>query len=164
MSGRIVYGWAPGRATADLDPQKVGDELERIRGRAGELTPTLVLDAARRKRSPLHPWFEWDDGSAAEKYRLWQARHLVTSVIVERVDEMESLPVRAFVSVSREGSSTREYIPTLDAREDPFFRKQVLDRALDEALKWRRRYEDLAEFAGVVAAIDETAEALRIAS
>lgn len=153
MSGRIVYGWAKGRAVAEVDPQEVGEELERIRADAGELTPTAVIEAARRKRSPLYGMFEWDDTVAAESYRMWQARHLVTSVVIEKVGRRSSPPVRAFVSVHVE--SGRVYMPTADARNDPFLRKQILDRALDEALAWRQRYEDLAEFAGVCSAIDE---------
>lgn len=160
MSGRIIYGWARGRACADLDPQVIGEELERIRGSAGGLTPAIVLDAARRKRSPLHGAFEWDDGTAAESWRMWQARHLVTSVIIERVGKKEAPPVRAFVSVAT--GSGRQYVPTVDARNDPFLRKQILDRALSEALAWRQRYQDLAEFSGVVSAIEEAEEAMHV--
>lgn len=160
MSGRIIYGWVPGRGIAGIDSQSVGEELGRIHEDAGELTPTVVLKAARRKRSPLHDAFEWDDAKAAEDHRLWQARYLIGSVIIRSVEGEDTPPVRAFVSVA--AGTGREYVPTVEARSDPFLREQILERACSEALAWRRRYSDLAEFAGVVAVIDETVEHLRM--
>ena len=40
----------------------------------GRVTPEEVIDAARRTDSPLHDYFDWDDTSAAHKYRIEQAR------------------------------------------------------------------------------------------
>lgn len=159
MSGRIVYGWVAGCSRPPLDPQVLGEELERIRAKAGDLTPAAVLDAASRKRSVLHGAFEWDDVEAGKKYRVWQARQLIGSVMIKSIDDEPSPPVRAFVSVTKD--SQRAYVPTADARDDLFLRKQMLDRACAEALAWRQRYCDLAEFSGVVAEIDKTAKRLR---
>lgn len=48
----------------------------------GSLTPEDVVNDAKYDNSPLHKFFEWDDGEAAAKYRLEQARQLIRSVRV----------------------------------------------------------------------------------
>lgn len=73
--------------------------LERLRDENdGLLKVDAIVEEARDRRSPLHKHFDWDDTSAAEKYREWQARALIQKcriVIENRSDVM----VRAFVSV-----------------------------------------------------------------
>lgn len=49
----------------------------------GQLTPELVVDAARDPASPLHKSFEWNDERAAASYRIETARALIRSVEVE---------------------------------------------------------------------------------
>lgn len=56
-------------------------ELTRIYNEAkaaGErLTPSLVVESAKPRSSPLHDEFEWDDKKAGYEYRLAQARTLI---------------------------------------------------------------------------------------
>jgi len=54
--------------------------LLMLEDKEGRLTRQGVLDDARDEDSPLHPCFEWDDGIAAEKYRLDQAGQIIRSV------------------------------------------------------------------------------------
>jgi hypothetical protein len=60
--------------------QEIIAEIERLEDRRGRITPELVLDAARDKRSVLHDCFDWDDTIAAERWRLEQSRELIRSV------------------------------------------------------------------------------------
>lgn len=63
------------------NPQIVGEycyELEQKKG--GKLTPKELVEAARDVNSPLHNEFEWDDTKAAQKYREWQARYIISSI------------------------------------------------------------------------------------
>jgi hypothetical protein len=53
------------------------EHIELIRQTTGELTPEGVLDDARNPNSPLHECFTWDDGVAAEAFRLIQAKAVV---------------------------------------------------------------------------------------
>lgn len=81
-----------------LDPQKVGDELEALRvENNGELRKDAIVEAARLRTSPLHEAFTWDDEEAAHQYRLREAGHLVTSIVV--VDDMTGEIAPAFLSV-----------------------------------------------------------------
>lgn len=151
-------GWKPrGSLTADT----VGHELEQIAARSG-LQPQAVVDAARPKRAALHPVFEWDDTIAAEEYRRHQARSLVQAIVVKRVDGKPARPVRAFVHL-RPDSEEEQYVSILDAREDPVLRQQLLQKAAAELKSWERRYRDLKEFTGLVAAIDSVVEEIRAA-
>lgn len=55
----------------------------------GTLTPKAVVEDARDPDSPLHEHFDWDDTSAAERYREEQARGLIRQVkVVIEVDEV----------------------------------------------------------------------------
>ena len=67
--------------TSDLDREQVRAALAAIVERDhGVLNPRTVLDAARDPGSILHRYFEWNDGDAAEQYRLLQVGSLVRHV------------------------------------------------------------------------------------
>lgn len=52
-------------------------EITRIYQRDGYVKPSIVLQEATPKESPLHGYFEWNNKEAAKQHRLWQARHLI---------------------------------------------------------------------------------------
>ena len=72
----------------------------------GVLLPEHVVKDARRKTSPLHDLFEWNDTAAAQKYRLQQARRVITSV---RVD----------IKVDRKVISTVGYVHNPESASEP---------------------------------------------
>ena len=133
-----------------------GAELDRI-ARARPITADAVIEEARKRGSPLHGFFEWDDSRAAQEYRLDQARHLVRSITVTVEGNGEPIAVRAFVHVG----SRQEYMPSVRAMRQSEIREEVVARALAELESWRRRYYNLREFAGVVAAIDSVTRGKR---
>lgn len=112
-----------------------------------------LVKEARKKRSPIHGLFEWDDPTAAK-----QARHLLAqyylraiNVVVINVDTSEVIkqPVRAFVPVRIEGRHRIDsYIPVqrLHDQNKRFERKSVLERAKADFESWLRRYERYVEF------------------
>jgi hypothetical protein len=75
------YRFKTGARVTGVKPAVVARELKRLE-KTGRLQPPDVLDAARPETSPLHPAFEWDDGEAAEQFRLIQARQLIRAVVV----------------------------------------------------------------------------------
>lgn len=145
-----------------VSAQVVGQTIAALANEQGRLTPSAVLDAARPEDSPIHPCFEWDDSKAAETWRLEQARRLVRAVVIVP-DNDRGVPVRAFVSLLEHDAGETDaeavprpaYVSTRSAMEDPERRRQLLMRALDEAIAWQKRYEHLEEFARVVAAIND---------
>jgi hypothetical protein len=107
------------------DAQQVGTALMAIREKRGHLTAPDVVEEARPKKSALHQYFEWNDASAAEQYRLEQARHLVRSVIITQTDEHGDIrPIRAFAKVTTEDINS--YEPIHVVLNDAELRAQVL--------------------------------------
>lgn len=145
---------------ADQDPKAVGEHLELLRQQCkGELTPKDVVDDARNPNSPLHSFFEWDDGAAAEQYRLSQARGLIRAVVAIYTQPDEpAVRTKMFVHIPEAG--TPHYREASHALSRKATRDLVLQRAWRELQQWRQRYKDLTEFAGVIKVIDETQDKL----
>lgn len=75
----------------------IRQELEAINA-SGILTPEEVVERARNPANPLHDQFEWNDGTAAEAFRLQQARGLIKRVNVEVVRaDQTTVVVPAFI-------------------------------------------------------------------
>lgn len=139
------------------DAKIVGEHIEMLRKQfKGELTPKDVLDDARNDNSPLHSFFEWNDGEAAEAYRLQQARGLIRSVVAIYVDEEQQKPavrVKAYVHINEPVAP--HYREVGHAMSQKRTRDLVLQRAWREFQSWRRRYKDLKEFADLFEAADQ---------
>lgn len=150
----MVYKWSEGARGLKVDAQEVGEHLENLRGRYNRLTPQVIVNDARKKRSLLHGSFQWDNEIAAESYRIEQAKYLIRHIVVSEENQPE---VRAFVSVLLENDETVSYTHIVHAMGEPVLREQVLHRAKNELVTWRQRYSDLQEFAKVHSAIDQMA-------
>ncbi len=123
----------------------------------GKLRPVDVVEAARPKNSVLHSRFEWDDSEAAERYRLWQARQLI-SVTVEyfgAVDNQKSS--RVFVSLESDRKTDDGYRNINVVMKDPSMREELLSNALDEMRRFQQRYKDLTELTKVFLAMNSVA-------
>lgn len=153
-----VYQWKE-RAQVPLDPQITGEHLEFLRINAGgSLTPKAVVDAARSNNSPIHGGFEWDDGVAAEAYRIEQAQYLIRSIVVavHRPDEAKTTPMRAFVSVVQDRKPS--FVSLKAAMGDADLRAQIVSRAKIELRQWADRYRQYEELAAICEAIDKDGE------
>lgn len=123
----------------------VRDALQGLYDAHRSLTPTIVLDAARDPESVLHSRFNWDDQSAAEAWRIDQARTLIQSVkIVIRETPTEMVSVRAFVSIPTDEGMT--YMPTADAMQHDWTREAVLRQMRADINALERKYRHLEEF------------------
>ncbi|MBO9108723.1 hypothetical protein J5288_08410 [Agrobacterium sp. S2/73] len=139
---------------AEKDAKLVGEHIEMLRKRfKGELTPQDILEDARHDNSPLHSFFEWNDGEAAEAYRLQQARGLIRAVVAVYVsDDKPAVRQKAYVHVPEPGAP--HYREASHAMSQTKTRNMVLDRAWNELKAWKARYKDLQEFAGLVDIIE----------
>lgn len=161
----IGYEWAENarlRTSDDgeADPNIVGTHLELLRKQhKGELTPQDVVKDAKNGNSPLHRFFEWDDKAAGEQHRLAQARGLIRAVVA--IYKEEAKPprrMRAFVHIPEAG--TPHYRDTSHAMSQTRTRELVLRQAWREFQSWRKRYEELDEFAGLFEAANSIAKKL----
>lgn len=152
---QTIYKWRA-HAGVSIPAQVAGEELERIRvANNGRLAQEDVVASAKRKASPLHSAFEWDDKAAAHQHRLAQAGYIIRKLDVVTVanDEAKSAPIRAFVSVVRD--EDQSYTSIAHAMSDDELREQVIARARKELEDWQARYDDLIEFSTVFAAIEQ---------
>lgn len=116
-----------GSRVSGCNAETASAELDRIREKFGKVVPANVVDESRSKRAPLHNVFEWNDGAAAQEYRLYQARTLIRAVVVEYVIP-ENGSKETFVSVNEYTHVGDAYIPTEIVVNDV----DMLDVALDE--------------------------------
>lgn len=82
---------------ANIAYQYITEIKERRKG----ITAELLEIEAKRKKSPLHNCFEWDDTKAGREYRIIQAREILRRLVVEiepEEEEEESRYVRAFIA------------------------------------------------------------------
>lgn len=151
---------APGSRLKKAQALALGATMSDLH-RRGELTPAAMVDEARDPTSPTHECYEWDDGMAAERFRLDQARHHMRSILVTvKGSDGEQQTIRyAFII---EGSDADEpYITVRDLAKDKVSAQRVADQLYQDAfdlLTAYRRYSqvfgtDLRAFRGVAAAI-----------
>ena len=123
----------------------VEQELDRLAQEHGHITPELVVEAARNEDSPLHSHFDWDDSTAAERWRREQARQLIIRCrITVEVKPDQSLTVRRYTGVPRPEGKAVDYVPTEQALTSK--RELVLESARVELESLRRKYESLIDF------------------
>tara|TARA_R100001460_G_scaffold71330_3_gene112059 strand:+ start:157 stop:666 length:510 start_codon:yes stop_codon:yes gene_type:complete len=143
-----------------VDAQAVGEQLEALEYKHGALTPDLVVREARKKTSPLHECFEWDDTRAAEKYRKYEARTLTGAVLV--VTQQTAEPVRAFHSVpitfTSDDEQARGYVSLDVAINDPEHRNYLLQQAFRDLASWKKKYSELKELHGIFSQADRLIE------
>lgn len=123
-------------------------------------TPKAVVDHARNPRSPLHSFFCWDDGVAAERYRIIQARELLR-VRVEIINHTIDLSIPAYVRDVDQKPTDQGYIDLVSVRASETKSRETLIRELTALKGHARRIWGLAEtmgvdldVAGIVSAID----------
>lgn len=138
----------------------IGELKTLVARHGGSISPELVLQAARNKNSVLHDRFEWDDSEAAEKYRMIQARYML-SVAVEVLPGTRTRS-RVFVSLSKDRYSGGGYRTTVDVMNDTQMHQQMLDDALENMEHFRQRYQYLKELKLVINAMKDTAENIKI--
>lgn len=129
------------------------------------ITAKELLDASRDEDAPLHKCFEWDDNIAAEKYRVYQARHIINSVEIRYVD-VETPPhlsrSRYFINVVPVTPKTQGQFATIDiAFSNDNYRNAVLKDALRELRAFQIKYSRYQELSDIFKAIDAFGDSLK---
>jgi hypothetical protein len=132
----------------------IRDELDKIADKSpdGMVTAESVVDVARHPDSPLHKHFTWDDGEAADKYRLLEARTLIRRVRVLPSDGADAKSVQKYVSLmkdrQREGGGYRQ---TSDVIADKSLLAELEATAKTELQGWVDRHAALSQLTTKVA-------------
>ena len=145
----MIYKWKL-PVLIPVDAQTAGEELQRIYREKGALNPVDIVDESRDSAAPLHPCFEWDDETAAEKYRQTQAMQIVRSIItIQESDKKEPQEVRAFVHVQE------SYHPISVVVSSKKQMDELLASALLELKAFQRKYSVHVELSLVSEAIEK---------
>lgn len=122
--------------------------LEEIETEQGIITPKEVLRRAQSVDSPIHALFDWNDTSAAAKYRLHQARLLIREITIEwqgaetkgywsATIEVEEIPVKGYFSTARLVTDKAIY-------------NAVLKDAVRELKYWDKKYKEVQALGKII--------------
>lgn len=120
----------------------------------GKVVPEEALDWARtHPQSELHKAIRWDTDWNVQQYLLFQMRHL----IVLHIRSENHVPQVVSLSIDRvlPGGGYRKIADVLPV---PELRNIMLQDALAELMRVRRKYETLVELANVWLEIDKAAQ------
>jgi len=135
-------------------------ELTRLYKQHKRLTPQLIVDISKDAQSKLHKFFEWNDGAAAEKYRLAQATQILMAskfMVLLHKQATDALPQAVMAR------PVRKFLPQLGRGSDFKMRNEVLDAAESRVAFIARKVSVLKSWcAGVidVTELDEIREAI----
>ena len=142
--------------TEKFTPEVIGEVLE-VQVKYG-LTADSLLKKASKKSSSLYEFFDWDNSSAGEKWRLQQARVLINEIKII-VDDKEMYAFENVnVSIIEKESSSREYKSIVEIINNANYRQQLIQRALFEAIYWKNRHSELTELNPIFSLITEISE------
>lgn len=124
------------------------EHLQAIYDERGELTPALVVDLARDEKHPLHGRFEWDDTTAAEKFRVRQAHDLIKSVRITFSSPRtgDDISIRAFHAIRQPDGQKFAYQPTQIVVQDPIAAQLIIGQMQRDWMNLKRRWEAFQEF------------------
>lgn len=155
----MIYQWKTGFHSS-VDAGTVGNVCEKIASNGG-LTASKLVDYSRPESSETHCLFDWNDETAAEKWREHTARNVINHLTIE-VEQItvndEPVKVRAFFPVPDEQPEQRSYHTVTSIMQDEDKRDYVMETALRELKSFREKYSTLGIFKGVMIAIDEVIE------
>lgn len=135
------YSW---KYVINANAQKVGEELEEIE-RAGVINPEHLIEyAERHKESELYKCFEWNNDEASRKYRIYQARQIISSISIEIKEEPKEIQ-KIYFSVNDSETKEKRYknITEIINNNDEY--SQIIDKAKKEFIRCKEKYEFLLE-------------------
>lgn len=142
-----------------VDAQVAGEHIEEIKEKRGGITPQLLVIEAKKKRSPLHNCFEWDNSVAAEQYRIVQAREILRYLVViiePETEDEEEIYVRGFIApLDTEEDSHQSYLTISEVMADEDLDKAYKQQILRELKAIKHKSKSYNEFSKVNRAIEE---------
>jgi hypothetical protein len=162
---KIEYKAKSGSPFPKDKAQEIGIELEKIQKKHnGVIQPDIVVESARSPKSKLHPYFDWKDTKAADKWRKHQARQLINHIEISYINnEKEHHP--AFINIKNTADEDEEpiqgYVDHITVGTKEHFRQQALSDALRQLIHWKEKYKWLNELGLFIEEIDKLEKAYK---
>ena len=128
-----------------MSADTIRDALKKLE-RKGRLTPRRVVDTARVATHPLHDYFDWDDASASDKWRIEQARQMIRSVTVETTTD--EVCITSYYHHDPKAGSGQGYVSVPKLRTEKENARSVVVLEFMRAAANMRRAELVAEALG----------------
>ncbi len=119
--------------------------------------PDKVVEFAADENTHLHRCFEWNDGKAAEKYRLDQARKQISMYVMVVQSPTGPVKIRAFQSLPSDRQAGNGYRKTTDILQDQELVAELVRSAMNDLAVVKQRYEAVAALAPVWEVADRVA-------
>jgi hypothetical protein len=118
-------------------------ELKKLRRQNGAHDPHDVLGWARsHPKSKLHGLFQWDDGKAAEQYRLGQARRIIKIYVRQETDGgLDEVPYVSVPNLRHTDSGSYYDAKTVATHEE--FRLSVINEVKAKLADMRTTYQTM---------------------
>jgi len=142
------------------DHAKVRSELSRL-SKQNKLTAAYTVAVASNPKSALHACFEWDDKIAGVKYRLEQARELISSFEITVRVEHRNVEVQEFVHHPHKSKTGGGYVGTVELRDQPDAARDFVQGQLQIAEAYVRKAADFATVLKVEGETRDLADRLR---
>jgi hypothetical protein len=140
----MIYKWKTGTSEIynKFDAQTVGENLEVVSAKHGELSPDVIVEAASNVESPLHHLFEWNDSVAAKGFRHLQAEEISQSIVSVRLDAGKPLDESPkFLRVISKPRESRNMSDVAVAASRSHSKIEQINSAMFELKKWYERFE-----------------------
>lgn len=131
------------------DPSEVYKEIQSI---GDSYTPHDILEYAREHEdSELNKCFDWDDTTAAEKWRVHTARLICCSLkVVVTHEEKEPVSYR-LIQTDKEEKAYKPVVLTV-RNDDEYSR--LLKQAKAELAAFKKRYKNIVELESIIDEIE----------
>lgn len=148
--------------------QIYGETLYGLSEEVELLTPEYILKNAKRKASPLHDFFTWDDTKAAERYRLYEAGCLMRWIEVDVQYEAaaDNVKTKAFMYVDvvrDDGQKTKGFATIEEISANDEYLDYIIEAAHRELITWRnnhKKYLNIKSFKNTFGPVFKSVEAL----
>ena len=147
---QTISMWKPGMEHLfKADANRVANEIADIGENA---TPKQIVEKARDESTELHKCFDWNDTTAAEKWRIQQARQVVCCLVIKQVDDRTNeTPIRTFYMPDMQRDKGYRATELIIRDKDEY--QRLLDRAMGELHAFKTKYSMLTELEEIFALI-----------
>ena len=121
-----------------------------------------VVKFARNPETHLHKCFEWDDGKAAEEYRIDQARRQIRMYVMIVESPKGPIQLRAFHSLPSDRIAGGGYRPIGKIMQDKELVAELVASAMKELAVVRERYEAVEALSPLWATADAIADKFQL--
>ena len=126
-----------------------------------KITSKIVIEDAKKKSSPLHDAFEWNNSKAADKYRLHQAALLVGHIFEVYVYNNKKVE-RPMCYNFYKGEKVRYSMTAETIMKRTDLKQRMLAQALWEISSWQNRYNQYEDLIKIFNAIKNVKKKLKI--